>query len=55
MPGPVAQSFVRLIAYPGVVSAILAQSHTFVELITNKNIFTVNLLLIQEGLVSVTS
>ena len=53
--GRVAQSVASLTADPGVESLILAQSHTFVE-IDHEIISTVIfLLLIQEGLLSVTS
>ena len=56
IPGPVAQSVVSSTADPGVESLIPAQSHTFVE-IYHEIVSTVILflLLIQEGLLSVTS
>ena len=56
IPGPLAQSITGLTADPGVASSILAQSHTFME-IDHEIISTVIilLLLIQEGLLSVTS
>ena len=57
LPGRVARD-ASLTAYPGVVSSIPAQSHTFVE-IDREIISTVILLpfaeIIQEGLLSVTS
>ena len=55
-PGPVTQSVVRLIADLGVVSLILAWSHTLVEIYYE--IFSTLILLlplIQEGLVSIAS
>ena len=56
IPGPIVQLVASPIADPGVVSLILARSHTFVEI--DREIFSTTillLLLIQEGLVSVTS
>ena len=51
--GLLAQSVRRLTADPGVASLILARSHTFME-IDHEIIYTAILLLIQEGLLSVT-
>ena len=55
MPGRVVQSVVSPIADPGVVSLIPARLHTFVEI--DRELFPtiILLMLIQEGLLSVTS
>ena len=53
---PIAQSVVRLIADSGVMSWIMVRSHTFVEIYGEIfSMVILLLLLIQEGLVSVTS
>ena len=54
-PGPIVQAVASPIADPGIMNLILAQSHTFVEI--DYEIFSIVflVLLIQEGLVSVTS
>ena len=54
-PGPVAQSVACLTADPGIASLIPAQSQTFVEIDREIISMVVLLLLIQEGLLSVTS
>ena len=54
-PGPVAQLVASPTADPGIVSLILALSHTFVEIDHEIISTAILVLLIQEGLLSVTS
>ena len=55
MPGPVAQQVVSLVADQGVISLIPVQPHSFVEI--DHEIFSTDILLvlIPEGLLSVTN
>ena len=54
VPRPVAHSVASMTKYPGILSLILAQFHTFVDVDHISSTLILLLSLIQEGLLSVT-